>query len=280
MSRFAIPNSAFTNVVPGSTATLNVSVDRRYHHIRLEFKRGGALATRAQILTDITLIELKINGRVLRSIKPSFLFAMQALRGHSPPDGYIDLFFSEPWMRLPTGEDQLAWNVKDQASTFQIDVDIAAGVPTPVLQAVSYVDGGTNENGQLIPWRAAKRWVTQVIPVSATGPYTLNTMPLPGLYKAIYLFEDTDNDVSAVRLKVDSVELYNLTRDRAEAGLPINGTAQAGVFPVIFDYGNRLSEGISTHTPNGNKLPWDLEIEMAAANPVTMVAEFMGAPLQ
>ncbi len=280
MSRFKIQNSAFTNVVAGSVATLNVAVDRRYHRTVLEFWRGGALATWAQIVSDITLIELKINGRVLRSFKPSFLRAMQGLRGHVTPDGYIDLFFSEPWARTIEGEDGMAWAVKDQASTFQIDVHIASGVPTPALNAVSHVDSGRDVNGKLIQWLRAKRYTSQVVPVVATGIFTLNSLPVSGLYKGLYLFEDTAGDIASVRIKVDSVEVYNMTRAQAEASLPRDGVAQTGVFPVILDDGNRVAEGLGTHTPSGQLIPMEIEFEMAAANAFTLFAEYLGAPLQ
>ena len=276
--RFVRATNEFVNVVTGSVATVDLPVDRRYHNVVLEYKRDGALATWAQIKADIALIEIELNGIVQRSIKPAQLEAMHAFRGHVDQDGYVTLHFSEWWARLPDGEDGQAWNVRGNVRTFQIKVTLNAGAHTVALKAFHQHDGGI-VNGGAVPFKSAKRYISQTVPVSAVGVFTLTQLPRDGLFKSFYCFETADGDIERVRITVDSVEVYDMTRDQAEAMLPRDGVKQAGVFPVIFDVQNRLSDGLLTRNNQGGVLNIRTEFTMGAANPFDMVAEYLAPPL-
>lgn len=278
-----MPNAS--NVAAGTTATFDLPVDRRYHTVWIEYRNSGtgALKTQALIATDITRIDVKLNGQVVRSMKPAWIAAICALHGHGLQDGFIPLYFSEPWQRTPGQEDSGAWQLRGNVSTFQIDVVLAAGAVNPQLKGFTEDDEETNQ-----PFMISKV-VSLKPPVPGVGIMTVNQFPVRGFYRHLYLFETAANDIKSVRLKLDNKELYYLTRDQSNILCRRYGMApQAGMFAVKFDGVNRWDHGIPSHNNVGNGLPGfvqgpgyatTLEFDMAVANTFDLVGEYLSPGL-
>ena len=272
--RRAIPLPAFTNVVAGSTATLDLPVDRRYHHIMLEYRQGagGTLATEAQILAQVEEIRININGVTQRKFTPAKLFSMLKTEGYAPGAGFIPIYFSEPWRRTTSGEDNLAWNMNGNASTFQIEVDLAPAAATPKL-------GGYQSTDQVAgPLQGIKRFTNMTVPIVAVGDYTLTQLPLDGAYQRIHCFETAVADITRVKILAGEVAIYDMTRDQQREHVKEQGgTPQDGVFQILFDPTRRLPDVLPTVTAAG-RVNLRLDFTMANANPFDLLAEVIGTP--
>lgn len=271
------PLNPAQNVAVSSVATFDLPVDRRYHGIHLEYRNSGTgvLKTQALIATEITRIELLLNGIVQRTLKPGWIKALYALKGIALPDGYIPLDFSLPWMRDTAHEDAGAWSVRGNVATFQIAVTLGAGA------VASKLDGFTEDDDVQAPFLIAKNTVIRP-PVSGVGITTVGQLPTKGLFRNLHCFEQAANDIKSVRLKVDNREVYYLTRDRANYMAGRYGmVAQAGLFPVMFDGLNRWDHVLPSHAAAGNvplaggAFPTTIEFDMAVANTFDMVCEYI-----
>ena len=120
------PARSFNAVGAGQTATLNLPPDGIYHKLMLHYAEGGTAADAATVTAAIDEARLIVNGKVQRRFTGEDLLAINAYHGKAYTDGYLPIFFSEPWRRTVQGEDALAWGMGD-VETFQLEVDIAAG---------------------------------------------------------------------------------------------------------------------------------------------------------
>ncbi|PCJ90943.1 MAG: hypothetical protein COA52_09680 [Hyphomicrobiales bacterium] len=271
MTRYVGEQSAFSNVQPNTTATIDLPVDRRYHVLWIKYKTN---ANRATIETDILRIKVMLNGIVQWEISPKELFAIYERHGYTFIDGYLPLFFSEPWRRSPAGEDSTGWQLFGNIRTFQIDVEIAPGANAPALECFSQYDRKPGGLGLI------RKYTRQQVPVAATGPHTLNNVPGSGSLHGFHCFETTQGDIANVRVKVNDFEVFNADRALAEALIqPAGGKPVAGMFPVAFDATERVADRIDQALAVGNQVTrseFQLEFEMVVANPFFLVWEFIG----
>lgn len=272
MPRFVGEQSAFSNVAPNTTATIDLPVDRRYHVLWLKYKTN---ATRPVIEADITRIKVMLNGIVQWEISPKELLAIYERHGYSFIDGYLPLFFSEPWRRSAIGEDNTAWQLFGNIRTFQIDIEIAPTAVAPTLECFSQYDRMRGDLGLI------RKYVRQQVPVAATGPHPLNNVPGSGSLHGFHCFEQAQGDISNVRVKVNDFEAYNADRSLAEALIqPAGGKPVAGMFPVAFDATERVADRIdqAVATSNGQAIrsEFQIEFEMVQANAFFLVWEFIG----
>jgi Viral coat protein P2 N-terminal domain len=263
------------NVAANSVATFNLPVDRRYHAVWLQYLTTADVAkTQALIAAEILRIDIKLNGNIVRSLKPAWIAAIAAFHGFPMQPGFIPLWFSEPWQRDPGSEDAGAWALRGNVTTFQIDVTFGAAV-TPKLRGFTEDDEVT---GPLFI-----KQTRQVRPsVSGVGITTINDFPVKGIYQNLYMFETAANDIKSFRLKVDNKELYFLTRDQANVlAYRYLNTPQAGLFAAKLAAVNRWDHGVPSHANaggmllNGGAYPITMEVDMAVANTFDMVSEFL-----
>lgn len=249
-------------VAPGQTATFDVPALYTYHGISIYYTANGVAATRATMEADITEIRIKLNGQIQRRFSAATLFAINAFYGDVVDNGYLPIYFSEPWRRTTQGEDALAWGMAD-ISTFTIEVDIKSTAVNPTLAAKGMIERVNRPNGII------KKWAQFTVPALVTGEYNYPQLPKGDAYHALHGF--TAN-VTEVQVKIDQTEEFRATRADALHWYARHGLQmQSGVFTVAFDHTNRVADALPTRIPNPDGKSWRLISDFA-------VNWFMSAP--
>lgn len=267
----------FSSVGANQRATLDIAPGPVFHGLFFEFKRGGALATQAQMEADISLIRLKLNGKVQREFTPAQLFKILAAYNQPIVTGYLYVPFSEPWARTPLGEDGLAWGTGEGVETFQISVDIAAGVPSPELKAFAEVSYEKRAIGFI------KKWRSNQVPITKTGinSYSPEIQPLDS-YAAIHCFSAS---ISNVEVETDRNERFEGSKTFLDALYRQKGiTPQAGVTHIMFNQTGRPEDALPMVVVDGkgNILgpvrQANINFDMSAAASFTAISETIGRP--
>lgn len=262
---------SFNSVAAGETATVLLDTNRIYHDVFINHKRGGVDATPAQMISDIELVRLRIDGKTQREFKPAELFAILAERDLPVVDGFLHIPLTWPHARTSIGEDSLAWGTADVES-FEIEVKLAAGAVSPTLSGRAFVeDKGVNR--QL---GAIEKWARHTVPVSAVGvtPWTPNIEPLEPYYQLLCFSANINSAV----VKVDGEEKIGGSKAQLEALYKSRKIVpQAGVFSLMWDARNRVSDAQAMRYDNGNKVrDFLVEFDMAAATSFTAVTRRIG----
>lgn len=238
---------AFNGVAAGQTATIDLPVGAlAYHWIDLFFGCTNAgNGNQANLESYITEVRLKLNGKVQRRFSAKELDTINAFYGAQygyKADGTLaqaSIFFSEPWRRTPQGEDALAWGMADVAS-FQIEVDLAAGVTGPTLTAKAEIERVNRVLGPIIKWRK------YTIQVAAAGIVTVNTLPKIDAYYELHAFLTAAADLTDLTVTVDNQQVFKALRvDIDNLNTRYGFTPQANVTSVVFDRTKRVSDSLS-----------------------------------
>lgn len=266
---------SFNSVGAGQVATVDMNVGPRYHNIKIFYKKN---ATKATIISHIEMINIKVNGKVIRGIKPAELFLMLEENGVPFKAGIIPIYFSEPWRRNVVSEDVLAWATAIGVSSFQIEIVLAAGATAPTLHGYAQTDNVVGELRDIIKYRR------QSIPVGTAGVLTLNTLSkrVDEIYHRIHCFENAAGDIADVVIKQDGYEVFNNDIATNDASLADQGiVSQAALFSVMFDATQRYDDGlVMFHGTKENPKPiqsWELEFNMVNPDPFTMITEVRGS---
>jgi hypothetical protein len=231
-----VPLGNISAVNAAARTVIELPTNRTYHALFLEVRSGGTLCDLATMIATVDKVRLKINGKQQREYTVSQLVTANALNGRTFEAGFLPIFFAEPWRREIAGEDALAWGTAD-VSSFQVEVDIAAGATSPSLS------GFTSITYSNVPLGLIKKVKSQVIPVNASGVHTHTIVrPVDAQFRAL-CFEDTAGDIGGVKLKLDGVELYELTAARNNMIAKQHGLVpQAALFPIIYDIRQRYGD--------------------------------------
>lgn len=256
-------------VAAGQTATLEIPTGGVYHGIQLVYTTttaGGANQTNME--AELTQFRLKVNGNVQRTFSMAELIDMNARRGIAFATGIVDIFFSEPWMRTPGGEDELAWGMAD-VTTFQLEIDIAAGAGAPTLTGLAVWENVTRTMGPIVKW---KRYS---FTAAGAGIFTLTTLPKQDGYYSVNAMSALVTDVE---VKVDQVTKFKASLAQATAYYARSGIAvPANMFPIIFNPTDRVTDVLSVmkaaNTPI-NELRFDLTA--SGAGTFTLLTETVG----
>lgn len=281
----------FNGVAPGQTATVQLPVGNvTYHKLVLAYNCTNAgNGNQANTEAHITQVRLKINGKSQRVFSAKQLDSINAYYGRSFQTrnalGYLEIFFSEPWRRVPAGEDALAWGTAD-VQTFQVEVDIAGAATGPTLTPHADVEFVSRPNGVISKWYQ----YTQV--VSATGIVTNNTLPKrpAEAYQAIHAFPVANTDITSVIIKTDSVERFNGTYFDMQSllgsespGGVTSFAPQAALFHIHFDRTGRISDALPMQYVDANGKPtgqlvgdFRIDWNMNAANSFPFVTLVLG----
>lgn len=282
MPRRITKMNSFNGVANGSTATLDCPVDRRYHQLVLEYKHGGVLADKATVLAHIKAIRIRLNGILQREYRGMsvLLDAINGCNGVPFMAGMIPIFFSEPWRRNAQSEDELAWALEGNASTFQIEVDIDDAATTPELKAFAVTDNARRANGSMIPLTGIVKLLPTVVSVSGAGKVAITTLPKTNTYMRLHCEEGAANDITEVDISIDQLAVYQQTRERNAWWLDQQGMVpQTGFFHVAFDATQRISDGLPMVRADGRAVSEFLcEFTLANANNFTIHAELVGNP--
>ena len=266
---------SFNSVGAGQVATVDMNVGPRYHNIKIFYKKN---ATKATIISHIEMINIKVNGKVIRGIKPAELFLMLEENGVPFKAGVIPIYFSEPWRRNVVSEDVLAWATAIGVSSFQIEIVLATGATAPTLHGYAQTDNVVGALRDIIKYRR------QSVPVGTAGVLTLNTLSkrVDEIYHRIHCFENADGDIADVVVKQDGYEVFNNDIATNDANLADQGIiSQSALFSIMFDATQRYDDGlVMFHGTKENPKPiqsWELEFNMVNSDPFTMITEVRGS---
>ncbi len=269
MARKLIDLPSFSSVAAGATAAIDLPVTDIYHSLRLNYGTSTAGGpTQANMESEITEIRVKVNGVVQRTMSAAQLFALNAYHGIPVNDGFLPIYFSEPWRRSAQGEDSLAWGMAD-VETFQVEVDIAAGATNPTLSATAVKEAASRAMGPIVKWRRFR------VPVAAVGVVNVSTLPKNDAYYALHAIS---GNVSDVTVKVDEREVFQATAANASAYYKEQGfTPQTGYFHVDFAPTGRVADALPMRDARGNRVSdFQVDFNMSAAASFDLITETLG----
>lgn len=258
-------------VAAGQTATVDLPTGRRYFRVHLYYKTN---ANQATIEADITEIRIVVNGVVQRRFSSADLFVVNALNGITFVNGLIPIHFAEPWRRTITGEEGLAWGTAN-VSTFQIQVDIAAGAVAPTLIGVAEVDNVA------VPLAGIIKWYKETFNSAGAQTLTITTLPKLDAYLRIHARSAL---VTAAKVVTDSIEIYDVTRDQANAMMSAQKlTAQANNYHLIFDDDQQVTSArpmVKAIDGGGFKTLDEFRVDLtcSAAGAIPLLIERFGNP--
>lgn len=264
---------SFTPPAAGARSTINIPVGPTYYGIVLQYTESGTLVTEANMKAAIEEVLIKINGTPVRRLSATDIIALNALHGVAYQDGFLPLYFAEPWARSANSEDFFAWGTLD-VQTFQIEVKIASGRTAPALSAVAET---TNESRKL---NAIKKFNKYNIPVASTGIVNWQNLPRIGTLAALHA---VSGDIDDVSVKVDNVEVFDLTVDQINQDLNNypDITPQTDIVHVLFNKTSRASDNLPfAYEVAKNQVrrvqDFQVDFNMSAANAFDVIAETIG----
>lgn len=161
----------------GGTASINMSVNQRYHRIVLNCTDGASNVAAATVVTNVRLL---VNGVAVRDLATSDILRMCVANGYIPRLGELPLFFTEPFLtggQINEPSDVTAWDMFGQ-STFQIQLTIAgSGVTTPGVTGwyeYDFIENNT-ANGQKILQIVSQKTYNYA---TAAAQNTITTQPI------------------------------------------------------------------------------------------------------
>lgn len=235
--------NAISSVAAGQTAQAAIPKDRRIHAIFLTSGSDNAAALGYKIRE----IRLKLGTVELWRVTPAQLIALNAYRGLSFVAGQIEMYFSDPVVRTPVGEEATALNTFGLGADLILEVEYKTAAEynaatstssgfTPTLTGLIEYDFVRDLNRAFI----TRKPVT--IPNSSAGEVDFNTLPRTGAYKALHLFTSL---VTRVRVKRDGVEIMDRNATQIATIGRRNGlTPQSGHFPIDFAFTNQATDAL------------------------------------
>lgn len=275
MFKRTVPLATINGVASPGRATIDLPADRRYHTIVLEYRENNVLVTQANMELAITNISIKLDGTSQREYSAAQLNVMNAHRGpeYAYQNGLLFIYFAEPWQNRYEDGDLMAWSLQNNAQTFQIEIDIAAGRVSPTLTAFAVVD-------DVVAPLIMRKTRRINVPVTAIGTRTEANLPRQiGDYSMLHCFETAANNISAVKVYVDQVLAYDRSRLRNNAVLATKGfVPAAAVFHLNFEEDRTQRFPLSMRNKAGRPVgEFRIDFDMAAANSFNIVAEYIGS---
>lgn len=127
-----VHNSPFTNVQPNGMATLSLPIGMSFNKLILVL--GGTTFTKSMI----TLINVKLNGKIIYQETGSRLDSINQYRGLAANANYLTLDFTEP--RAKTMIEQYVGNINTATKVSSLTVEVTiAGATAPTLDSYSEV---------------------------------------------------------------------------------------------------------------------------------------------
>jgi hypothetical protein len=245
-----------TNYIPGiqgiassGIATVNAPVNRRYHSVRVLLTNAAGALTDAT--TIASLIELIVNGQVMRSGSPATFINLAKLYGYTPATGEVPFFFSEPWRNESPGSmEATSWDLYGQSS-FTIRITfLAPGGGVGVQSILADFDGKRNTRrdsaGNEVPFLA----IVKQTDLSVNAASGLNdVVTIPTAYPLLRILAAVSaNAISKVELFGDgNAKILESTKAENALMLNANGLAASNFeFPLVLDYDNRVLQGLKT----------------------------------
>ena len=275
-------------VSSGRTATFNLDIGSREHVIWLKFGNtavGGGGAPLSALTSDI---RVKINGNVQRTFTPIQADAIYGLYGSAfksqqigtadTIQTYLPIWLDEPWRKMNPEVGLTAWNIDPTVKSFQVEVDIPAGIASPTLAGVHEIDALTGVLGGIV------KWIRQDLP-AVGSVQDFNQIDRKEFINAIHLFptvEGTPKFINNLKFTSNGSlvrDIINYTDNAAQLkGRELNpDTSATPRFDLVFDYDDPinnalLAEGLTEMTLHA-------EYNAAANGNLPTIIERTGPPI-
>ena len=239
-------------VTSGGIATVNVPVDRRYHTVRI--LTTNTAGTLTDPTTIVSLVELVVNGIVMRSAAPATFINVAKTYRYTPGTGEIPIFFTEFWRNQnPRSAEATSWDLFGQ-QTFVIRLTFLSpggGVGIQSIECDYDLKRNTRRNpttGKDEPFLAIVKY-SDISIVAASGTNDVTTIPVNWPIQRIFT-DISANAISSVQLYGDNnVKIWEATKTENQYVLNANAiTATFFEYPMPFDYDNRLESNLKTST--------------------------------
>ena len=278
----------FNAVATGQTATVDLPLGIQYHAIWLEVgDNGGTTIASGNLLGDI---RVKINGKVQRTHSAvelnalngvngtAYLLKTSGTAGQAAYRSYLPIYFAEPWRKDVKDQQMPAWNVAgDGISSFQIEVDIKAGLTTPVISGFYEWAPATGSLG------AIGKVIRQTVGALGTVQ-DFNQLDRRDFLQGIHLFptvEGTPKYVNKVKLTYNGAEqqdlITTLENQAKLLGRAMNpDTSGTPRYDLVIDYDDPINGAL----PLNGLAEFTLHVEYnaAAAGNLVMLIERAGPP--
>lgn len=236
----------------GSIGTVNVPVNRRYHSMRI--LTTNAAGTLTDATTIVSLVELVVNGIVIRSGAPATFINIAKTYRYTPATGEIPIFFSEFWRNEdPASSELTSWDMFGQ-QTFVVRLTfLSPGGGVGVQSILADYDVKRNlrrdpVTKELVPFLLIVKQ-TDISIVAASGTNDITTIPTAWPIQRIYT-DISANAISSVQFYAeDNAKIWEATK--AENAIILNAndiTATFFEYPLIFDYDDRVESNLKTST--------------------------------
>ena len=181
---------SLTNVVAGSTATLQVPIGVTYHAIELVYS-GVTLA-------QIKNIEVQLNGKTFHEYQDGErLQDMNKYFGRNVEAGRMVIWFETPELDNAAMRRSTCIGTENIA-TFQVKMDIDGAAVSPNIEAYAI----TSPNRPTTVLQKVKRWV---VTNASSGLKEVADIPKEGVIPQIFLFK---NDISSCELSINGTKLW------------------------------------------------------------------------
>lgn len=238
-------------VSSGGIATVNAPVNRRYHSMRILATNAAGALTDAT--TIISLVELVVNGIVIRSATPATFINIAKTYRYTPATGEIPIFFTEFWRNeSPRAAEATSWDMFGQ-QTFVVRLTFLSpgggvGVQSILADFDTKRNTFRNSAGQEVPFLAIVK-MTDISLNAASGTNDFTTIPTSWPIQRMFL-DISANAISSVQLFADNnVKTWEATK--AENAIVLNAndiTATFFEYPMPFDYDDRVDSSLKTST--------------------------------
>lgn len=250
-NQLKFPN--FNSVGSNQRATLDVPLGVAYHDISINVTDGGVDMTIAQMKARIDSIIIKIDGKAVQEWTPTTLDALNSTNGakYAAINGWLTLYFSEPWNRTMEGEERGAWGT-DGIKTFVIEVKFNAAAVAPGIVAW-YNAEEANRPFRAFPVRHVR--TLAAMPVVNGLSQIPNPLKEIGLfYRRLHFFSA---NITSAKVSVNKVVKWEdipralVAKLMTERGLSL----QANVYSLAFDLtSQQLTDQLATFVKDGNNL--------------------------
>jgi hypothetical protein len=251
----------FNSVATGQTATVDLPLGRRYHTIWLEFSdtggasNGNAANLAASLANFATDIRVKLNGHTQRLHTAVQLNEVNSVNGAefgaraSGTAGNanyrlrLPIYLGEPW-RENTGEKALpSWNVDGGQASFQIEVDLKAGLTGVNITGFYTWEPLTAKLGAI-----AKMFRQTYAALGTQNDFNLKERD--GFLQAIHLFPTSDGKyVNKVKLTADGADVQDLIDTGENAAVLAAGgmnpdTSATPRFDLVVDFDDPINSAL------------------------------------
>lgn len=258
---------SFNAVAAGQTANVSIPVGPTYRQFMLYYKRGAALATEAQIASDLKKIRIKINGVSQIEVSAADLITDLKYNGFSVDAGVLPIMLAWPTARTPIMEEALAWGTQN-VDTLNMEVDIDPAAVAPALELVAWTTPDKRPLGPIIKITT----ITEAAAASGTFEYSQMPRSIGDLARAHFHSPNITN----LELQINGSRYIDSPIEVINASYKWTGRVpQAGVVTYDPCWLDRYDDRV----PLADKQDVRFKLNMSAAGVIRVVTYTIAAPL-